>query len=144
MLLDAVAADLGLAAGWEAGEVDTPSEVQLHANGRTISIKYRNVGPGVRVGESEGKALLWELDLPLGVTGRLAQILPSRLVVTAAGTSHLAADSPIVGVVDGILTIDPTGDRVAFRKQVETSSTAGVASAATPTVHANMNSGRNS
>ena len=139
MLLDAVAADLGLAAGWEAGEVDkSPSEVQLRANGKTISIKYRNVSPGVRVGESDGKALLWDLDLPLGVTGRLAQVLPSRLVVTASGTSHLAADSPIAGAVDGIRTSDPTGDRVAFRKQLDTSSSAGVVNASSTAVHAEM------
>ena len=139
MLLDAVAADLGLAAGWEAGEVDkSPSEVQLLANGKTISIKYRNVSPGVRVGESGGKALLWDLDLPLGVTGRLAQVLPSRLVVTASGTSHLSADSPIVGAVDGIWTSDASGTRVSFRKQLDTSSGSGVFNASSTAVHAQM------
>lgn len=139
MLLDAVAADLGLATGWETGEIDkSPSEVQLRANGKTITIKYRNVSPGVRVGESDGKALLWDLDLPLGVTGRLAQVLPSRLVITATGTSHLAADTPIVGAVDGIRTSDPTGERVAFRKQVDPSSSAGVVNASSTKVHAEM------
>jgi hypothetical protein len=139
MLLDALAADLGLVDGWEAGENDTsPSDVQLVAHGKTISIKYRNVSPGVRVAESGGKALLWDLDLPLGVTGRLGQVLPSRLVVTASGTSHLAADSPIVGAFDGIRTNDPTGDRVAFRKQLDTSSNAGVVNAASTTVHAEL------
>lgn len=103
MLLDALATDLGLAPGWQEGQqVTSANDVQLRVDGKTISIKYHSVGQGVRVGESEGKATLWDLDLPLGVTGRLGQIVPSRLIVTSSGAVQLAADTPVVGAFDGI------------------------------------------
>jgi hypothetical protein len=139
MLLDALAADLGLARDWGAGQISTsPSDVELHTNGKTIIIKYRNVSPGVRVGESDGKALLWDLDLPIDATGRLEQVLPSRLIVTSLGTAHLAADSPVVGSVDGIWTNDPTGESVTFRKQLDSASSRADVRATSTTVHAEM------
>jgi hypothetical protein len=117
MLLDALAADLGLAPGWEDGqEVTSANDVQLRANGKTINIKFHSVGQGMRVGESEGKAVLWDLDLPLGLKGLLGQIVPSRLIVTSSGAAHLAADSRIIGAIDGIWTSDPSGDRITLRK----------------------------
>ena len=100
ILLDALAAELGLAPGWQGGqEITSPDAAQLYANGKTISIKFHGVGPGMRVAESEGRAILWDLDLPLGIKGRLGQILPSRLIVTSSGVVHLAADSRVVGAI---------------------------------------------
>lgn len=122
MLLDAVAADLGLAPGWEEGqEVTSANDVKLRANGKTINIKFHSVGQGVRVGESEGKAVLWDLDLPLDLKGLLGQIVPSRLIVTSAGSVHLAADGRTIDAFDGIWTSDPAGGRVTLRKQLDTS-----------------------
>jgi len=66
------------------------------------SASSSHVGPGSAVGESEGKAILWNLDLLLGVKGRLGQIVPSRLSLHRPARS-LAADSA-VWCFDGIWT----------------------------------------
>jgi hypothetical protein len=122
MLLDALAADLALAPGWEAGQdVISANEVRLRANGKTMNIKFHSVGQGVRVGESEGKAILWDLDLPLGLKGLLGQIVPSRLIVTSTGTVQLAAYDRVIGAIDGIWTSDAGGNSATFRKQLDTS-----------------------
>jgi hypothetical protein len=122
VLLDTLAADLGLAPGWEDGQVVTSAnDVQLQANGKTINIKFHSVGQGIRVGESDGKAILWDLDLPLGLKGLLGQIVPSRLIVTSTGSVHLAADSRTIGAFDGLWTNDPAGGRITLRKQLDTS-----------------------
>jgi hypothetical protein len=136
MLLDALAADLGLTPGWQEGmEATSGNDVQLRANGKTISIHFHSLGEGVRVGESEAKAVLWDEDLPLGVTGRLGEVVPSRLVVTSSGAVHLAAEMPIAGGIDGIWTNDPLGAHVTFRKQLDPTS---VIHAASTNVHAEM------
>ncbi len=133
MLLDALAADLGLAPGWEAGQdVISVNDVRLQANGKTINIKFHSVGQGVRVGESEGTAVLWDLDLPLGLKGMLGQIVPSRLIVTSSGSVHLAADSRTMGAFDGIWTNDPSGERITLRKQLDALATPAVRTAASP------------
>ena len=124
MLLDALAADLGLPPEWQDGQqVTSANDVELRANGKTINIKFHSVGQGMRVGESEGKAVLWDLDLPLGLKGLLGQIVPSRLIVTSTGVIHLAADSRIIGAFDGIWTNDPAGNGITVRKQLDAPAT---------------------
>lgn len=124
ILLDALAVDLGLPPEWQDGqEVTSANDVQLHANGNTINIKFHSVGQGIRVGESDGKAVLWDLDLPLGLKGLLGQIVPSRLIVTSSGIVHLSAESRTIGAIDGIWTNDAGGKGITVRKQLDTSAT---------------------
>jgi len=131
MLLDTLAADLGLAPGWEDGQqVTSTNDVQLRANGKTLNIKFHSVGQGIRVGESEGKAVLWDLDLPLGLKGLLGQIVPSRLIVTSSGSVHLAPDNRLLGAFDGIWTNDSSGGRITLRKQLDTSAAQATSKAA--------------
>lgn len=122
MLLDALAADLGLPPEWQDGQqVTSANDVQLRANGKTINIKFHSVGQGMRVGESEGNAVLWDLDLPLGLKGLLGQLVPSRLIVTSSGAVHLAADTRTVGAIDGIWTNNLGPDGITFRMPIDAS-----------------------
>ncbi len=94
-LLDAYAADLGLAAGWQEGmQTTSANDVRLQANGKAIAIRFRQIGEGVRVAEADAKPILWDIDLPLAVDGRLGQVVPSRLIVTSSGAVQLSGDTP--------------------------------------------------
>jgi hypothetical protein len=116
VVLDAYAADLGLSAEWQQGMETTPAgEVRLPENGKIVTIRYHATGEGVRVAESDGKPILWDIDLPLAVSGRLAQLVPSRLIVTSTGAVQLAADIPFVDGIEGIWTNDASGSHVSFR-----------------------------
>src|SRR5205085_8254653 len=115
-VLDAFAADLGLSGGWQQGmETLSAAEVRLPANGKIVTIRYHATGEGVRVGESDGKPVLWDIDLPLGVSGRLGQLVPSRLIVTSTGAVQLAADIPFVDGIESIWTNDVSATHVSFR-----------------------------
>src|SRR5207248_319591 len=107
VVLDAFAADLGLSGEWQQGMETTPAgEVRLPANGKLVTIRYHATGEGARVAESDGKPVLWDIDLPLGVSGRLGQLVPSRLIVTSTGAVQLAADIPFVDGIESIWTND--------------------------------------
>jgi hypothetical protein len=116
VVLDAFAADLGLSGEWQQGMEATPAgEVRLPANGKIVTIRYHAIGEGVRVAESDGKPLLWDIDLPLGASGRLGQLVPSRLIVTSTGAVQLAADIPFVDGIESIWTNDASASHVSFR-----------------------------
>jgi hypothetical protein len=116
VVLDAFAAELGLSGEWQQGMETTPSgEVRLPANGNIVTIRYHATGEGVRVAESDGKPVLWDIDLPLGVSGRLGQLVPSRLIVTSTGAVQLAADIPFVDGIESIWTNDASATHVSFR-----------------------------
>jgi hypothetical protein len=115
-MLDAFAADAGLSSGWqEAMETTSADEVRVPASGKTITIRYHEQGQGVRVAEVNGKPVLWDIDLPLGLNGRLGQLVPSRLIVTSTGAVQLAADIPFVDGIESLWTNDSSGDTVSFR-----------------------------
>src|SRR4029077_17812473 len=52
--------------------------------------------------------------LPLGVSGRLAQLVPSRLIVTSTGAVELAADIPFFDGIESIWTNDASGSHASF------------------------------
>jgi hypothetical protein len=115
VVLDAFAADLGLSVGWQEGlETVSANEVRLPAHGKTISLRYHATGEGVRVAEADGTPVLWDIDLPLGVDGRLAQLVPSRLIVTSTGAVQLAADIPFFDGIESIWTNDASGSHASF------------------------------
>jgi Peptidase M15. len=114
-LLDVYAADLGLAEGWQAAmNTTSPNDVRLQANGKAVNIHFRRIGDGVRVAEADGKPVLWDIDLPLGVDGRLGQLVPSRLIVTSTGAVQLAPDIPVVDGIESIWTNDASGSHSSF------------------------------
>jgi hypothetical protein len=116
VVLDAFATDLGLSGEWQQGmETTSSGEVRLPANGKIVSLRYHDAGEGVRVAESDGKPVLWDIDLPLGASGRLGQLVPSRLIVTSAGGVELAADIPFVDGIESIWSNDASGSHVSFR-----------------------------
>jgi len=116
VVLDAFAADLGLNAGWQEGmETISANEVRLPANGKISIIRYHATSDGVRVAEADGKPVLWDIDLPLGVSGRLGQLVPSRLIVTSTGAVQIAADIPFVDGIESLWTNDSSGSNASFR-----------------------------
>ncbi len=115
VVLDAYATDLGLSPGWQAGlETVSANEVRLPAHGKSISLRYHAIGDGVRVAEADGTPVLWDIDLPLGASGRLAQLVPSRLIVTSTGAVQLAADIPFIDGIESIWTNDASGSHASF------------------------------
>lgn len=116
VVLDAFATDLGLSGEWQQGmETTSSGEVRLPANGKTVSLRYRSTGEGVRVAEADGMPVLWDIDLPLGADGRLGQLVPSRLIVTSTGAVQLAADIPFIDGIESIWTNDASGSHVSFQ-----------------------------
>jgi len=115
-VLDVFAADLGIGEGWQKEmEMTSAGEVRLPANGKTVALRFHAVGQGIRVAELDGKPVLWDIDLPLGVSGRLGQLVPSRLIVTSTGAVQLAADAPFVDGIESIWTNDASATHVSFR-----------------------------
>jgi hypothetical protein len=59
------------------------------------------------------------------MTGRLAQLVPSRLIVTAAGAIEVAPAVPVAGAVESFWTSDPLQQRVEFRTLVDDAAPSG-------------------
>lgn len=115
-VVDALAADFGMSSGWQQDlQTISPNDVRLPTAGKTVTIHYHSIERGVRVGETDNKPLLWDIDLPLELNGRLGQVVPSRLIVTSSGAVQLAAETPFEDGIESIWSNDPSGSESSFR-----------------------------
>lgn len=105
VLLEAVAEELALSASWRDSLSYTgPDRATITHHGVELDIRLRSVSPGRRIGYIDGTAAFWDLDLPVDFGGRLAGVLPTRLVVTQTGILQLSSRRPLYDAVESLWT----------------------------------------
>lgn len=109
VILEAVAEELALPASWrESLQFTGPDRATL----AELDIRTHSASPGRRIGYINGEAAFWDLDLPVDFGGRLAGVLPTRLVVTRSGVLQLSAPRPLYDAVESMWT-GPEGSEAA-------------------------------
>jgi hypothetical protein len=103
VVLDAVAADLGLPDSWRDDFRFTgPNDAVIGRGPGQAGIRLVPVSPAARVGYVDGSPAFWDLDLPVDFGGRMAGVLPTRLVVTRDGSAQLSAPQPLYDALQSI------------------------------------------
>ena len=105
VVLEAVAEELALPASWrDSLRYTGPDRAAIAHVGGELDIRLHSTSPGRRVGFIDGTALFWDLDLPIDFGGRLAGVLPTRLVVTQSGILQLSSPRPLYDAVESLWT----------------------------------------
>lgn len=113
VVLEAVAEELALPAVCrESLRYTGPDGAAIPHGGGEVAVRLHSLSPGRRVGSINGAAAFWDLDLPVDFGGRLAAVLPTRLVVTRTGVLQLSSPRPLYDAVESMWT-GPAGSNEA-------------------------------
>lgn len=105
VVLDAVAEELALPASWrDTFRFTGQDSAAIAHGGGELALRLQSMSPGRRIGFIDGTAAFWDLDLPVDFGGRLAGVLPTRLVVTRSGALQLSAPKPLYDALETVWT----------------------------------------